>query len=402
MKRLGPIARDIADDLRTRPGRAALSLMALGIGMTALTILLAILGGLDRRARKIISELGADVVAVVSASATGHGPRPALSVRQLEVLRANLPQAAVSGVRIHENVSLRGDAFARVVAADERLLETRPWEVINGRFIDAQDLRGRARVAVASEGLARVLQLGPGSLVTLGDIPFQIIGIVRADSGALETEATIPALTVPERTIWVPRTVEPAWRASGAVDLDALDAVFVRPFNSLGRPADTVRLVEQLLRQPDTRPGEFEVITPESLLARLRRLQRAIRFTAGSVAALCLLLGGATLSSLLVANVRDRIPEIGLRRALGAEPSDIAALFLAEAAALTSVSALLGSALGTIALVAVRANLPIEPRLDALTLSIPLLLAVPLGALFSVGPARAAARIAPAEALRNE
>jgi hypothetical protein len=50
----------------------------------------------------------------------------------------------------------------------------------------------------------------------------------------------------------------------------------------------------------------------------VRRLQSTIQVTVGSIALLCLVLGGTTLMSLMVANVRDRVTEIGLRRALGA------------------------------------------------------------------------------------
>jgi hypothetical protein len=67
MKRnLGASLRDIGEDVRARPGRAGLSFLAIAVGMTALTVLLAVLGGLAERSRRIVGELGVNVFAVVA------------------------------------------------------------------------------------------------------------------------------------------------------------------------------------------------------------------------------------------------------------------------------------------------------------------------------------------------
>ena len=106
--------------------------------------------------------------------------------------------------------------------------------------------------------------------------------------------------------------------------------------------------------------------------------------------------------SLMVANVRERVMEIGLRRALGASQWDIAALFVMEAC-LVAGSAAVVATLGTNLLLSLgRQAFPTSLRLGWVSILTPLIVAVFLGIVFSYWPARFAAKITPSEALRNE
>jgi putative ABC transport system permease protein len=394
--------RDIAEDIRARPGRAGLSFLALAVGMTALTALLAVLGGLEARARRLVEELGANVFVITVPPADGAArPRAALEARHVELLRAHFADGAVSGLRLFDDVPAGGDRVARVFAADAALLDVRPWRIVDGRFLDEHDLRARERVAALSDALAAAWNLRVGDVVALGETPFRVIGVLRIGTDALAGETADATLLPGDRAVFVPRTLPPYWLGGRGADEDTLDALYVRapPDLPLERAADRARA---LLAQPDRRVAPVSVLTPEILLQRLRKWQDTIRFTAGGIAMLCLMLGGTTLMSLLLANVRERVTEIGLRRALGATAADIAGLFVLEAILLTAAAALVG-AFGTgAALWLARDRFPVPLRLDAFVLLTPLLTALALGAAFSYWPARAAARISPAEALRNE
>ncbi len=400
-RRLRAALRDIFDDVRARPGRAGLSFLALGVGMTALTVLLAVLGGLQERSRQILEELGAQVFAVTQAPPE-DSPRDASRLRphHVDYLRANLAGGAVSGIRMYD-VAGPDERTIRVMATDGSLLDIRPWRLLEGRFLDAQDLAQRDRVAVATQRLSDDYGWRVGATAILRDTPFRIVGILALGSGALESETTESALLPSERTFFVPATLPPYWRPSRTMPEATLDALYVRAPAAL--PLETaVEQVRSLLTQPDQFVGDLSFITPEVLLQRLRKLQDTIRFTAGSIALLCLVLGGTTLMSLLVANVRERVTEIGLRRALGATQADIAGLFVLEAVLLTGIAAIVGAGGTGLVLALARDQFPVPLRLDVVVLVTPLFVATLLGAAFSFWPARAAARISPAEALRNE
>ena len=106
--------------------------------------------------------------------------------------------------------------------------------------------------------------------------------------------------------------------------------------------------------------------------------------------------------SLQLMGVRERIPEIGLRRALGARPWDVAVLFVAEAillvlfAGVASIFAVWGLA-GRLA-----GRIPLGFQLAWVDFLVPFFLALPVLLVASLLPARAAAQLDPAEALRGE
>jgi putative ABC transport system permease protein len=184
-------------------------------------------------------------------------------------------------------------------------------------------------------------------------------------------------------------------------DYRNLDAIFVR-VPETENFSRVLAAVKRLLSGPYDKNDRYAWITSDILLRSVRRLQAAIGFTVGSVALLCIILGGTTLMSLMVANVRDRITEIGLRRALGATPRDIASLFILEACLVTGTASLAGTVLTHVILFAARNQFPSPLHLDALTLLVPVCVSILLGIVFSYGPARMASRISPSESLRND
>ncbi len=145
-----------------------------------------------------------------------------------------------------------------------------------------------------------------------------------------------------------------------------------------------------------------EWITAEGMLAPLRRLERTVSLIGGGIAGLCLLLGGCTMMTLMLANVRERVLEIGLRRALGATTRDIVSLFVLEAAAVSLGAAFSGAALAWLGLHMLGQHLTIPATFESGVVATVILIVLALSALFASLPARVAAQIEPAEALRYD
>lgn len=398
--RRNPLWMDLADGLRSQPARTGLSFLALAVGITALTVLLAVLTGLEQRSRRILQDLGVNAFAAVqSRGESGSRAAAGLQEEHVELLRASLPGCTVAGLRVDE-AGVRGVGEVQVVATDAALLQVRQWPVTAGRFLDAGDARRRARVAVVTETLLRVLRARVGDVLWLGDTPFEIVGAVAVGGAALDAESAHASLLLGDRTVFVPLTTPPYWQGFGRPSR-RLDAVFVRaagpdPFESVLAQA------QRLLSQPGVAAPDVSWVTPRSLLAGVRRLQTTIELTVGSIAVLCLVLGGTTLMSLMVANVRERVAEIGLRRTLGATARDIVVLFVCEACVVTAGAAACAVGVTHAVLGVVRARLPVPIGFGPWTVAAPLLVAMGLGVLFSYWPARAAAAITPSEALRND
>lgn len=391
--------RDVREGLRSRAGRTALTLFALVVGFATLTILLAVLGGLGDKADRIVQSLGINVAAVLRLPPAEGGPAPGLEERHRDVLARNFPSARFSTVRRFE-VPAGADKILSVVATDADLARVRQWRLIDGRFLDTEDIKGFRRVAVIHRSLVGRWGWKTGELIRLRGVLFRVVGVVDTASAA-EISLEDSAWAFGEIVVFIPKSLGPLWRTERAGPRPAVDAIFMSV--PAGKDfAATTDAARRLLAQPDLRAGAVSWILPETLRAGVSELQRTIALTGGSVSALCLVLGGLTLMSLMIANVRDRIREIGLRRSLGASPRDIAFLFFLEGELTAGGAAFVAVLAVHLVLLIGSPAVAVPFRLNAVTVFVPLAAAGLLAGAFSYGPARAASRIMPSEALRYE
>jgi putative ABC transport system permease protein len=116
-----------------------------------------------------------------------------------------------------------------------------------------------------------------------------------------------------------------------------------------------------------------------------------------------LLVGGVGIFTIMTIAVRERTEEIGLLRALGARRSAVAQLFVGEAMLLSAIGGGCGLALGVAIVVVTHWALPSMPaRIAPLYVALAIGIAVAIGLIAGVLPARAAARLEPLDALRAE
>ena len=394
------ILRDLFDGIRAEPARVALSFMAVAIGIVALVLLLAVLGGLKERSRLLVRELGANVFAALPGTANESGQKQGLEERHAAILAQNLPGCVISVTRRYELDAPAGQSIS-IVAADEFLAAVRGWGIRQWRFIDRVDVQHGDRHAVISARLAELRRWKVGDVVSLEDVPFRIIGIIEAGMAASDGEPGERRFGVCENMMFVPKTAPFPRRGEPKETSHRADAIFVQvPLDSDIHKA--LAIAQNLLRPPALGLGRIAWVTPESLIQGVRRLQSSVRVAGGSVTFLCLVLGGTTLMSLMIANVRDRVVEIGLRRSLGATALDVAKMFVLEACVVTSVAAIAGMLVASAILLLVQKKISMLVSIGVAGLMMPLVLSIALGVIFSYWPARMAARISPAEALRNE
>ncbi len=392
---------DIRDGLRGHAGRTLLSFTAIALGMASLTVLLCVIEGLREQARRAIEELGVHAFALLPSphpAAPGSGAT-ACSEAVVEILRRNLSDGRVTALQRLNDVLADGQGERiSIIATDEHLAAVRGWTLSRGRFLDALDRQTQARSMVITEALARQANWDVGRLVTIGGVPFTVVGVL-SDAGISTEEASSAQTVLPlgDRVAFVPRPTAHLWRRRN--EACTVDAILVRAA-ALEAYEGTLSQARRLLSAPNLPP--FQWITPETLVRPVRHLERAVAFTAGIVSLLCLALGGVTLMSLMIANVRDRASEIGLRRALGARPREVAALFVLEALLVTFAGALAGTTIAWALLRLFASQAPMPLSFGLLTWILPWLAALALSGLFSYAPARLAARMHPADALRTE
>ncbi len=149
-----------------------------------------------------------------------------------------------------------------------------------------------------------------------------------------------------------------------------------------------------------SQPPDFQVFNAASLLAAGKAAAKQFQLLLAVVAAISLLIGGIGVMNIMLVTVTERTREIGIRKALGAQRSDILSQFMVEAMLLAGLGGVMGVAIGVGAgqYQGGGLNPVISPAAVVLSFGVSIL----IGIFFGIYPASRAAALTPIEALRYE
>lgn len=295
-----------------------------------------------------------------------------------------LPVAGVPVPGRHESTSIP------VVAASPGLLRAIRPTIGNGRLFDPVHDGRSEHVAVLGSAAARQLGIADLSLqpaIFIDGIPFSVVGVV--DNLQRQTDLLF-SIIIPRRT------AETLW---GAPDGASTSRAKMLIDTRVGAAQVVARQVAMALR-PDA-PASFRVIPPPDPRELREGVATDLTALFLTLAAVCLVIGAIGIANTTMVSVLERIPEIGLRRSLGARRRHIAAQFLAESGTLGAAGGLVGTSLGVLTVLTVALIEQWTPILPPW-----LILTAPaagtfIGVLAGAYPALRAAFIEPAEAVRR-
>jgi putative ABC transport system permease protein len=317
-------------------------------------------------------------------------------------IRAACPTAQITPVHAVRQRVQGGNRpiEARVLGVEPVYFDRIKAVCVSGRLLSEPDNENRHAVAIISVEMAEALRrqgnLGAQSLV-IGRQAFHVVGIVR-----IPGQATANTVLVPYRTATSLFGSVLAKRESGRSEMTRVDIgrllITAPSEDDVPTVAATVR---RTMERNHTR-GDYAITVPLDLLRSKQRSRRALNFALVSIASISLLVGGIGIMNIMLAIVTERIPEIGLRRAIGARRSDILMQFLAETVTLSTLGGLAGCLLGWAAVrVATQwTDWPgiITPESVVLSMGVAWI----VGLVFGLAPAIRAARFDPVTALRYE
>jgi len=277
---------------------------------------------------------------------------------------------------------------------------TPDWLIANARsmssgtFITSADVSTSAQVIVLGATTASNLGAGVGDLITVKQIPFQVIGILASTGsqgfGNQDDLAVVPLTTAQDELIG----------GVGTVQRILLSATSSANLGTAYAEANQILLQTHGITNPSQ--ADFSITSQTQVLSTAQAVTQTLTILLASVAAISLLVGGIGVMNIMLVSVTERTSEIGLRKALGATPGDLFRQFVIEAGALTAVGGLLGVATGLAAGYIVPRTANIAVTITPAPIAIAVAVAVVVGLVFGVYPALRAARLAPIEALRAQ
>ncbi|HEY9117738.1 MAG TPA: ABC transporter permease [Roseivirga sp.] len=161
-------------------------------------------------------------------------------------------------------------------------------------------------------------------------------------------------------------------------------------------------VISKMLKRKHSQVVDYEITIPELLLKQQQRTKNIFNYVLGGIAGISLLVGGIGIMNIMLASVLERIKEIGLRLAIGATKRDIIYQFLMESVMISFSGGMIGIILGLSIAVAISqlADIPTMVHLSSIALSFGV--AVTVGIIFGITPAKRAASQDPITSLRYE
>ena len=380
--------------------RSFLTMLGITIGITAVVLLTSIGEGLYQFVLSEFNQFGTTLVGINPGRVTTHGmtmgvfgsTRP-LTIEDAEALK-RLPFAKSVVALTQGNAEVEGNNRTRrttIYGAGSDFPKTFSVNVRAGRFLPDDDPTAPRAFAVLGYKVKQELfgNLNPlGERIRIGGSRYRIIGVMEPKGQILGFDL--------DDTVYIPaaRGLE-LFNREGLMEIDLL----------YKEGTSVKRVVAGIKRILESRHGreDFTVTTQEQMLDVLGSILNVLTFAVAAIGSISLFVGGIGIITIMTISVNERTTEIGLLRALGAKQNQVLSLFLGEAIVLSAIGGASGLLLGTgiaqllhFALPA----LPVHTPWNFVLLAE--LLAISIGLIAGVLPARRAAKLDPVAALRSE
>jgi macrolide transport system ATP-binding/permease protein len=439
--------------------RSALTTLGIIIGVASLIAIGEIGKGSAKAIGQMLTKTGVDTVVVQAGAASRNGV--SLGSGSVKTLTPEDAEAILHECPAVESLAPIINGRWQVVHGNKNwvpfylqgttpgLLRVRDWETLEeGEAFTDQDVTDASLVCLIGETLARELfeEESPlGQEVLVNDVPLKVIGVLSRKGANIIGEDEDDILLAPWTTVKYrisgsattsdpashfeaadshnllfgsrkryPRTrveLYPTASPTQAVNMPKLerfsnvDAILVRAHATREIPIAMAQIGELLRERHHIGQDEEDDFSVRDFTEVIKAVQTTLALVAGLllfVALISLAVGGIGIMNIMLVSVTERVREIGLRMALGANSNDILHQFLVEAVVLSVLGGAMGILVGqgVSALVHTFVGWATEP--SWLVLSAAVSISITVGVVFGYYPAWKASRLNPIEALRFE
>ncbi len=325
-------------------------------------------------------------------------PQDELSLEDMNAAKASIQEVVtVAGTRGTQSSVMAGAVEHKVslVGATEGFQQIRNMLILRGRFLDTDDITSRSKVCLVTSRLAD--QVFPytdpiGRNLRVGELSFTVIGVFK------ERVETFGLSEIQDYSALIPFPLMKYYLGDSS-----LDVLYAQASTPQGVIPVTTQL-EALLGSRHPTRTRYAVMNLSSILKAAREVAWALTIVLVSVGLIALVVSGIGIMNIMLVTVQERTREIGIRKAMGAQNSDILQQFLLEAFLISGFGSVLGILIAVLIPVVVQPWLPGNLRVPVPWQSVVLafLVSCSVGVFFGYLPAERAARLEPTESLRYE
>lgn len=400
---LSEILKLAIDSFRASKLRFALTALGMVIG-TASVILVVFIGMTGKQyILGLIQKIGTNEVEVEYAGGGATGSDQVLYNDYLtredeKAVVARVPSVLESSpiLETHDRISFGGGVVkdTLIMGVSPEYRNIRNLVVMAGRFFDDEDETAHLNCADVTIPFAKEMfgssDAAIGRTFSIQGIPFTIIGTFK------ESVDTFGQSEITDNTILIPYSV-----ARYFTGTDNVKTLYFS-IRSMNEVPDATREIVRVISSRHKPNSVYKAQNLSELLSTAATIANALTVILVLVAAVTLAVGGVGIMNIMLATVRSRIREIGIRKALGATYREIKLQFLAEAVIISLAGGLAGVIVGLTVPISIRLFTDYALPFSWLSVFIALAAATLVGVVFGTVPATRAAQLDPVESLKYE
>ncbi|HNZ33051.1 MAG TPA: ABC transporter permease [Candidatus Cloacimonas sp.] len=397
-------------DILMRKVRSIVTVIGIILGVMCIMVVLAIVNGMNKSTMSWMEERGGLSKIEVEQNWQydfSKGGDPSFTLKEIRYLQSLLPEAEAfnPSVQEWEAIITKGDirysTSLRGVMPD--FVKVEQWDIAKGRFIKDMDIDLHSNVVVVGSTVAKEFfgNSEPlGQIMSIGNQQFTVVGVMserfmQSQGGQIGMGDN--ALEYLNQRCFIPIST----MISKVNPISKISSIDIRA-KSPEEAKELRRKVENIVLNLKNGKRLFQVTSAKEQMDTMQANAKIMEAIFILIAVISLLVGGIVIMNIMLASIRERTREIGVRIAVGARSRDIFLQFLVQTILITSLGGVLGILFGFAILDKVGSYLQIEVLASVQMIWVALLVSIGVGLIFGVGPAIRASRLDPVIALREE
>lgn len=374
--------------------RSFLTILGIMIGVTAVIALVTTVSGVSNSISDSFTSMGAGSMTV---SITGTDLKSGLDSEDMEeITQLDHVEGVTPSVSLSARVSRNGvnETGVSVSGKNDYYFENDESVIERGRAINPLDIEDQNRVCLISEEMMETFFYGVdpvGETLYIEGRSFTAIGVL-SDS----EDSSISSMLSGSNDIMIPYTT--ALKMNNVSTVSMLTVYIDSAESSAIVESELEEMLDALFNYED---DTYTITTMEGIEDTMSSMLSMMSALLGGIASIALVVGGIGIMNMMLTSVTERTVEIGLKKAIGAEPGQIQLQFLIESFLLSMIGGIAGVILGIVLSAVLCSALGITFSLNYGAIILGVSFSAAVGIIFGWSPARKASRLSPIEALRR-